>query len=92
MRDRSDDPKALLFSFSCFPYNCDPPLLIFEKSMSHLVDPIEVSAKREGNYDMICMGSHYSAHALRQLYMPNVTAEVAESAHCPVLTVRHMPK
>ena len=31
-------------------------------------------------------------HALRQLYTPNVTAEVAEAAHCPVLTVRHMPK
>jgi nucleotide-binding universal stress UspA family protein len=46
---------------------------------------------REGNYDMACMGSAYSAHTLRQLYTPNVTAEVAEAAHCPVLTVRHMP-
>jgi nucleotide-binding universal stress UspA family protein len=43
---------------------------------------------REGGYDLVCMGSAYSASALRQLYMPNVTAEVAESAHCPVLTVR----
>jgi nucleotide-binding universal stress UspA family protein len=53
----------------------------------HIVEEIlaEVS---EGNYDMVCMGSHYSAHALRQLYMPNVTAEVAESARCPMLTVR----
>jgi nucleotide-binding universal stress UspA family protein len=46
---------------------------------------------KEGNYDMACMGSAYSAHTLRQLYTPNVTAEVAEAAHCPVLTVRHMP-
>ena len=43
---------------------------------------------KEGEYDLVCMGSAYSASALRQMYMPNVTAEVAESAHCPVLTVR----
>ena len=43
---------------------------------------------REGAYDLVCMGSAYSANALRQMYMPNVTAEVAESAHCPVLTAR----
>ena len=43
---------------------------------------------KEGNYDLVCMGSPYSGSALRQLYMPNVTAEVAESAHCPVLTAR----
>lgn len=44
---------------------------------------------KEGNYDMVCMGSPYSAHSLRQLYAPNVTADVAESAHCPVLTARY---
>jgi len=43
-----------------------------------------------GNYDMACMGSSYSAHTLRQLYTPNVTAEVAEAGLCPVLTVRHI--
>ena len=43
---------------------------------------------KEGDYDLVCMGSAYSASALRQMYMPNVTAEVAESAHCPVLTAR----
>ena len=43
---------------------------------------------KAGSYDLVCMGSAYSANALRQMYMPNVTAEVAESAHCPVLTVR----
>ena len=57
----------------------------------HIVEEILTEIK-EGNYDMVCMGSHYSAHALRQLYMPNVTAEVAEAANCPMLTVRHMPK
>lgn len=46
---------------------------------------------REGDYDIVCMGSSYSAHSLRQLYAPNVTAEVAEVAHCPVLTARYKP-
>lgn len=46
---------------------------------------------KEGNYDIICMGSPYSAHSLRQLYTPNVTAEVAEAAQCPVLTARFKP-
>ena len=46
---------------------------------------------REGDYDIVCMGSSYSAHSLRQLYAPNVTAEVAEAAHCPVLTARYKP-
>lgn len=56
----------------------------------HVVEQI-LTEVREGNYDMVCMGSHYSTHALRQLYTPNVTAEVAENANCPMLTVRHMP-
>ncbi len=56
----------------------------------HVVEEILTELK-EGNYDMVCMGSHYSAQALRQMYMPNVTAEVAEAAHCPTLTVRRMP-
>jgi nucleotide-binding universal stress UspA family protein len=57
----------------------------------HIVEEI-LTEIEEGNYDMVCMGSHYSAHALRQLYMPNVTAEVAEAVDRPMLTVRHMPK
>ncbi len=57
----------------------------------HIVEEISMEV-REGNYDMVCMGSHYSAHALRQLYMPNVTAEVAEAVHCPTLTVRRIPE
>jgi nucleotide-binding universal stress UspA family protein len=43
----------------------------------------------EGNYDMVCMGSSYSASTLRQLYAPQVTAEVALAAHRPVLTARY---
>lgn len=43
---------------------------------------------RSGEYDLVGMGSAYSAHSLRHLYMPNVTAEVAEGVNCPVLTVR----
>ena len=42
----------------------------------------------QGNYDLIGLGSPYSAQSLRHLYMPNVTAEVAESFECPILTVR----
>jgi nucleotide-binding universal stress UspA family protein len=56
----------------------------------HVVEEILAEIKK-GNYDMVCMGSRYSAHALRQLYTPNVTAEVAEAANCPLLTVRHLP-
>ena len=43
---------------------------------------------REGGYDLVCMGSPYSAHGLRHLYTPNVTAEVAESLQVPLLTAR----
>jgi nucleotide-binding universal stress UspA family protein len=43
---------------------------------------------RQGSYDLIGMGSPYSAHSLRHLYMPNVTAEVAEALECPILTAR----
>jgi hypothetical protein len=34
------------------------------------------------------MGSAYSAHSLRHLYMPNVTAEVSEVVAIPLLSVR----
>lgn len=59
--------------------------------LGHVVEEI-VAEVKEGNYDMVCMGSRYSAHALRQLYTPNVTGEVAEAVNRPVLTVRHTPK
>ena len=47
---------------------------------------------REGDYDMACMGSSYSAGTLRQYYAPHVTAEVAEAAPCPVLTARYQAR
>ena len=56
-----------------------------------IVDEILAEAKA-GDYDLVCMGSTYSAHTLRQIYTPNVTAEVAESLHCPVLTARYRPE
>jgi nucleotide-binding universal stress UspA family protein len=53
----------------------------------NVVEEIQAEVK-EGDYDLLCMGSPYSGSALRQLYAPNVTAEVAENAHCPTLTAR----
>lgn len=44
---------------------------------------------KEGNYDLVCMGSTYSSQGLRQFFTPNVTAEVAEAAECPILTARY---
>ncbi len=44
---------------------------------------------KEGNYDLLCMGSSYSVNSLRQMYAPNVTAEITEGASCPVLTARY---
>lgn len=48
-----------------------------------------LSEARDGKYDLLCMGSSYSTHSLRQLYAPNVTAEIANSLNCPVLTARY---
>ncbi|MBI1794051.1 MAG: universal stress protein [Chloroflexi bacterium] len=47
---------------------------------------------KEGDYDLVCMGSQYSAHTLRQMYIPNITDEVAETAQCPILTARYNPE
>ncbi|HMZ08021.1 MAG TPA: universal stress protein [Anaerolineales bacterium] len=44
---------------------------------------------QEGKYDLLCMGSSYSVHSLRQMTSANVTAEVIEVAGCPVLTARY---
>lgn len=46
---------------------------------------------KEGGYDMVCMGSSYSGSGLRQYYAPNVTAEIADVVHCPVMTARYKP-
>ncbi len=44
---------------------------------------------RAGRYDLVGMGSPYSARSLRRLYTPNVTAEVAESVDTPILTSQY---
>jgi len=54
----------------------------------HIVEEI-LAEVREGNYDLVCMGSPYSASGLRQFYSPNVTAEIAEAVHRPVLIARY---
>nr|BAL54658.1 UspA domain protein [uncultured Chloroflexota bacterium]BAL56887.1 UspA domain protein [uncultured Chloroflexota bacterium] len=43
---------------------------------------------RQHKPQLICMGSPFSSQSLRHYYMPNVTAEVAESGLAPVLTAR----
>jgi len=58
-----------------------------EVRRGHVVEEIEAVLKA-GNYDLLCMGSPHGGNALRQLYAPNVTAEVAETVHCPILTAR----
>ncbi len=44
---------------------------------------------REHQPQLVCMGSPFSSHSLRHYYMPNVTAEIAESGIVPVLTARY---
>jgi len=58
-----------------------------EVRRGHVVEEIS-SVLKAGNYELLCMGSSYGSSALRQLYAPNVTAEIAEAAHCPILTAR----
>ncbi len=41
-----------------------------------------------GQYDLVGMGSHFGVHNLRQMFLPDVTAQVAEELNCPVITVR----
>lgn len=55
----------------------------------HIVPEI-IKEIESGDYGLVVMGSIYSSHGLRSLSLPNVTAEIAESAHCPVLVVRTM--
>jgi nucleotide-binding universal stress UspA family protein len=59
-----------------------------EVRQGNVVEEI-ASAMKTGNYDLLCMGSQFGGNALRQLYAPNVTAEIAEYARCPVLTARY---
>jgi len=51
-----------------------------------------VDEVQEGNYDLVCMGSSYSANTLRQYYAPNVTAEIADIVRCPLLIARYQPR
>jgi len=51
-----------------------------------------VDEVQEGNYDLVCMGSSYSANTLRQYYAPNVTAEIADIVRCPLLVARYRPR
>lgn len=41
-----------------------------------------------GDFDLIALGSAYSTHSLRHLYLPNVTADIADSLDRPLLTAR----
>ena len=59
-----------------------------EVRQGHVVEQIG-SFLKTGNYDLLCMGSAYGGNALRQLFTPNVTAEITEAAPCPVLSARH---
>jgi nucleotide-binding universal stress UspA family protein len=54
----------------------------------NIVEEISTELK-DGKYDLLCMGSPYSANALRQLYTTNVTAEIAETSAVPILTARY---
>jgi nucleotide-binding universal stress UspA family protein len=54
--------------------------------VEQILDEIKTS-----DYDLICMGSLYSAHSLRAMLSPNVTAEIAEQIHVPLLTARYAP-
>ena len=40
---------------------------------------------KDNQYDLIVLGSPFSSNNLRRLFMPNITAEIAENVHCPVL-------
>jgi nucleotide-binding universal stress UspA family protein len=59
----------------------------FQVRHGSIVHEIKEEIQRQ-NYELVAMGSPYSAHSLRHLYMPNVTAEVAESVRLPLLTAR----
>ncbi len=51
-----------------------------------IVHEIEAEV-RAHDYDLIVMGSPHSSQSLRHLFMPNVTADIAELVACPVMVV-----
>jgi len=44
---------------------------------------------REGEYDMVALGSTYTAQSLRRYFAPGITDRIVEHAGRPVLVVRH---
>lgn len=44
-----------------------------------------------GGYDLVGMGSPYSAHSLRRMFRPEVTSLVAAAIDQPLLTLRRLP-
>jgi nucleotide-binding universal stress UspA family protein len=54
----------------------------------NIVEEIMAEIK-QGEYDLVCMGSPFSTTALRQMYAPNVAAEVANLVHGPILIARY---
>ncbi len=44
---------------------------------------------REGEYDMVALGSTYAAQSLRRYFAPGITDRMVEHAGRPVLVVRH---
>ena len=49
--------------------------------------PVIVQTARDGDYDLIVMGTH-GRTGLRHALLGSVTEKVVRKAHCPVLTVR----
>lgn len=64
-------------------------LQAFVKVRNGLVVDEILDEIKSGNYDLVCMGSTYSSHGLRQFFTPNITAEIADSVQCPLLTARY---
>jgi nucleotide-binding universal stress UspA family protein len=56
----------------------------FKVSHGDIVHEIFAEVNNQ-NYDLIVMGSPVSSDNLRHFFMPNITAEIAENAPCPVL-------
>ncbi len=59
-------------------------------SLRHGIVGEQIMAEiREGEYDLIALGSTYAAQSMRRFYVPSITNLVVENAHRPVLVVRH---
>jgi nucleotide-binding universal stress UspA family protein len=59
-------------------------------SLRHGVAAEQIMAEiREGEYDLVALGSTYAAQSLRRYYVHSITDLVVEKAHRPVLVVRH---